>query len=86
VVREQRHAGGLDEPGDQLDLLQAEVLLEDRGKSIDQLVNAAGHRFVATLDDIARGHYPPRPETRNLCAMCGYVAVCRTVGGLDEDA
>jgi RecB family exonuclease len=65
---------------------QAEVLLEDRGKSIDDLVNAAEHRFVAALDDIARGHYPPRPETRNLCSMCGYVAVCRTAGGLDEDA
>ena len=46
---------------------------------------AAGHRFVAALDDIARGHYPARPETRNLCTMCGYVAVCRTPGGADAD-
>jgi RecB family exonuclease len=62
---------------------QAVVALEERGRQFDDLTAAAGHRFVAALDDIARGHYPPRPETKNLCSMCGYVAVCRTPGGID---
>ena len=61
---------------------QAVMPLEERGKSFDELVTAAEHRMVQTLDDIAAGHYPPRPETRNLCSMCAFVAVCRTPGGL----
>lgn len=61
---------------------QAVMPLEERGKSFDELVMAAEHRLVQTLDDIAAGHYPPRPETRNLCGMCAFVAVCRTPGGL----
>lgn len=63
---------------------QAVVALEERGKLFEELTASAGHRLVAALDDIARGHYPPVPETRNLCAMCRFTAVCRTAGGLDE--
>jgi RecB family exonuclease len=63
---------------------QAVVLLEERGKSFEELTAAAQHRLVAALDDIAAGHYPPRPETRNLCTMCAFVAVCRTPGGVDH--
>lgn len=63
---------------------QAVVELEERGKELDDLMAAAGHRLVAALDDIARGHYPPSPESRNLCTMCRFTAVCRTEGGLDE--
>jgi RecB family exonuclease len=65
---------------------QAVVPLEERGKLFEDLTATAAHRLVATLDDIAAGHYPPRPETRNLCAMCRFTAVCRTPGGLDDDA
>ena len=63
---------------------QAVVALEERGKQFDDLTTSAAHRMVAALDNIARGHYPARPETRNLCTMCGYVAVCRTPGGVDD--
>lgn len=63
---------------------QAVVALEERGKAFDDLTTAAGHRLVAALDNIARGHYPPVPESKNLCTMCRFTAVCRTVGGLDE--
>ena len=52
---------------------------------LDELVTAAEHRLVQALDDIAAGHYPPRPETRNLCGMCAFVAVCRHPGGLPDD-
>jgi hypothetical protein len=61
---------------------RAVVALEERGKQFDELTAAAGHRLVAALDDIAAGHYPPRPETRNLCTMCAFTAVCRNPGGL----
>ena len=50
----------------------------------EELTASAGHRLVAALDDIAAGHYPARPETRNLCTMCAFVAVCRHPGGLDD--
>jgi CRISPR/Cas system-associated exonuclease Cas4 (RecB family) len=60
------------------------VALEERGKEFDELTVAAGHRLVAALNNIARGHYPPAPETKNLCTMCRFTAVCRTAGGLDE--
>jgi RecB family exonuclease len=63
---------------------QAVVALEERGKLFDDLTASAGHRLVAALDNIARGHYPPVPETKNLCTMCRFTAVCRTEGGLDE--
>jgi len=61
---------------------QAVVPLEERGKLFEELTVSAGHRLVAALDDIAAGHYPPRPETKNLCTMCAFTAVCRTPGGL----
>lgn len=64
---------------------QAVVALEERGKQFDDLTASAGHRLVAALDDIAAGHFPPRPETKNLCLMCAFVAVCRNPGGVDED-
>ena len=63
---------------------QAVVPLEERGKTFAELTALAGHRLVATLDDIAAGRYSPRPETRNLCTMCAFVAVCRHPGGLEE--
>ena len=65
---------------------QAVVPLEERGKQFDELTAAAGHRLVAALDDIAAGHYPPRPETRNLCTMCAFVAVCRNPGGIATES
>ncbi len=64
---------------------QAVMPLQERGKSFDDLTTAASHLLVATLDDIARGSYPPRPETRNLCTMCRFTSVCRTIGGLPDE-
>ena len=64
---------------------QAVVPLEERGKRLAELVTAAEHRLVHALDDIAAGHYPPRPEARNLCSMCAFVAVCRNPGGLPDE-
>ena len=55
------------------------------GKTFAELVTAAEHRLVQTLDDIADGHYPARPETRNLCTMCAFVSVCRNPGGKADE-
>jgi len=63
---------------------RAVVPLEERGKAFDELTAAAAHRLVAALDNIAAGHYPARPETKNLCTMCAFTAVCRNVGGAPE--
>ena len=60
------------------------VPLEERGKGFDELIASAEHRLVAALDDIAAGHFPPRPETKNLCTMCAFTAVCRHSGGLED--
>jgi RecB family exonuclease len=57
------------------------VPLEERGKDFDDLIAAAEQRLVAALDNIAAGHYPARPETKNLCTMCAFTAVCRNPGG-----
>jgi len=63
---------------------QAIVALEERGKTFDDLTASAGRRLVAALDAIAAGHYPSRPETRNLCTMCAFTTVCRHPGGAPE--
>lgn len=65
---------------------KAIVPLEERGKLFEDLTATAEHRLVATLDAIAAGHYPARPETRNLCTMCAFTAVCRHPGGADDGA
>jgi RecB family exonuclease len=60
------------------------VPLEERGKLFEELTASASHRLVAALDNIAAGHFPSRPETKNLCTMCAFVAVCRNPGGVAE--
>jgi RecB family exonuclease len=65
---------------------QAVVPLEERGKDFDDLTGLAAHRLVAALDDIAAGHYPAIPETKNLCTMCAFVAVCRNPGGAADSS
>jgi RecB family exonuclease len=37
----------------------------------------ARHRFIAALEGIARGSFPPSPADRRLCNACAYAAVCR---------
>jgi RecB family exonuclease len=65
---------------------RAKSRAEERGKLFEELTISAEHRLVAALDDIAAGHYPARPETKNLCTMCAFVAVCRHPGGAEESA
>ena len=62
------------------------MALEERGKTFEELTAAAGHRLVTALEAIAAGHYPARPETKNLCTMCAFTAVCRHPGGAVEEA
>ncbi len=58
------------------------VPLEERGKSIDDLMETASHRLVAALDGIAAGHFPPRPYLKSLCGMCAFTTVCRDKGNV----
>jgi RecB family exonuclease len=60
------------------------VRLEAKGKTTDELITEAEYRLTGALDDIAAGHYPPRPHQKSLCKMCAYVAVCRTPGGIND--
>jgi RecB family exonuclease len=53
------------------------VLLRARGRTTDELIDDAQERLLDTLEDIARGTFPPRPAKRNLCGPCPYRAVCR---------
>jgi RecB family exonuclease len=82
------HQHGRDIPASEAMYLSFEgvrgvVPLERKGQTFDELVTEAEHRLVGALDDIAAGHYPPRPETKSLCTMCAFVTICRTPGGLD---
>ncbi|MEW6321291.1 MAG: PD-(D/E)XK nuclease family protein [Acidobacteriota bacterium] len=56
---------------------RAVVPFAERGKTLAELLDAAEDRLIATLDHIAAGRFPPRPERRSLCASCPYDAVCR---------
>ena len=63
--------------------LKSVVALEAKGKTTDELITEAEHRLTGALDDIAAGHYPPRPHQKSLCKMCAFVSVCREPGGVD---
>ena len=55
--------------------------LKGKDQTIEELVIAAEHRLVGALDNIAAGHFPPRPSEQSLCRTCPYVSVCREPGG-----
>jgi RecB family exonuclease len=56
---------------------RAVVPLRVRGKTLDELIDAAQDRLLTTLDDIAAGSFPPRPARKSMCTACPYSAVCR---------
>ena len=56
---------------------KAIVPLRAKGRTIDELLDDAQDRMLRTLDDIARGSFPPRPARKSLCGPCPYRAVCR---------
>jgi len=45
--------------------------------SLDEAVAAGQERFLAALDGIEQGVFPPKPDEPFLCTRCGYAAVCR---------
>ena len=69
--------------------LQTQLIVGTRIDAITEpdasaLITDAEDRLVTALDNIASGHFPPKPNQKSLCTMCAFVAVCRTPGGLDE--
>jgi hypothetical protein len=45
--------------------------------TLAEAVSAGQERFLAALDAIERGEFPPRPDEPFICTRCGYAAVCR---------
>lgn len=56
---------------------RAVISLRAKGRTTDELLEDAQDRLLAALDDIAGGHFPPRPSRKSLCGPCPYRAVCR---------
>jgi RecB family exonuclease len=44
---------------------------------LDDVLEREEGRFVALVDGIARGEFPPRPAQRSLCLTCAWATVCR---------
>jgi RecB family exonuclease len=45
--------------------------------SLREAVDAGQERFLAAIDGIERGEFPPNPAEPFLCTRCGYAPVCR---------
>ncbi len=45
--------------------------------SLAEAVSAGQERFLAAVDAIERGEFPPDPDEPFLCTRCGYASVCR---------
>jgi ATP-dependent helicase/nuclease subunit B len=45
--------------------------------SLKEAVNAGQDRFLAAIDGIERGEFPPAPDEPFICTRCGYASVCR---------
>jgi RecB family exonuclease len=44
---------------------------------LDPAIEQEEMRFVAYLDAIERGEFPPRPVQRSLCVTCAWAGICR---------
>jgi RecB family exonuclease len=53
------------------------VPLKAKGRTMDEVIASAEDRLLATLDNIAAGHFPPRPLKKSMCGPCPYATVCR---------
>ncbi|MBA3271309.1 MAG: PD-(D/E)XK nuclease family protein [Acidobacteria bacterium] len=53
------------------------ALKPGKGRSLDDVMDDAQDRLIATLDRIAQGVFPPSPAKKSLCGPCSYRAVCR---------
>ena len=62
------------------------VPLTSKAGTLPALLGRAQARMVAALDDIAAGHFPPRPADRQLCTVCAFATVCRKDYVADEAA
>jgi RecB family exonuclease len=45
--------------------------------SLEEALASGQQRFLAAVDAIEAGTFPPRPDEPFLCTRCGYAAVCR---------
>ena len=49
----------------------------DIGQDLGKAVREGQERFIAAVDGIERGEFPPRPDDPFLCTWCAYPTVCR---------
>lgn len=56
---------------------KAVTSLKAKGRTLDELVDDAHVRLLATLDAIASGQFPASPSKKSLCGPCPYRTVCR---------
>jgi RecB family exonuclease len=48
-----------------------------RSSSLEDAVKAGQERFLAAIDEIERGAFPPKPDEPFRCTWCAYPTVCR---------
>lgn len=60
------------------------VPLTSRPAALAGVLAGAQARMIGALDDIAAGHFPPRPDDRQLCVVCAFASVCRKDYVADE--
>jgi len=53
------------------------VSLGRQGRGVDQSVAAGQQRFLAAVEGIEAGRFPPRPADVTYCTTCAFAAVCR---------
>jgi hypothetical protein len=63
---------------------RAKTVVSLSPKALPALLKSAQTRMVGALDDIAAGHFPPRPADRQLCTVCAFATVCRKDYVADE--
>jgi RecB family exonuclease len=45
--------------------------------SLKEALTSGQERFLAAIDGIERGEFPPNPDEPFICSRCGYASVCR---------
>lgn len=56
---------------------QAFTSIAPRGRELADAIEAGTARFIAAVEQIEKGEFPPRPAESFLCEYCAFTAVCR---------
>ncbi len=53
------------------------VSIRSQAGGMEQSIAAGQERFLAAVEGIEKGEFPPRPAEMMLCSTCAYASVCR---------